>query len=109
MRTLKFIVDGQTIKKDPNCNFDGLVPGSEGYLQAEFSFSRDWDGAVKVAGFYTRMGKECPPQILTDGMRCTIPPEATKNRVFKVKMLGKTKNYTIETNRVEVTQEGGSL
>ena len=40
MRTLKFIVEGQIIKQDPNCDFSNLVPGTEGYLRAEFSFSR---------------------------------------------------------------------
>ena len=39
MRTLKFIVEGQIIKQDPSCDFTNLVPGTEGYLRAEFSFS----------------------------------------------------------------------
>lgn len=28
MRTLKFIVEGQAIKQDPNCDFSGLIPGT---------------------------------------------------------------------------------
>ena len=28
MKTLRFIVDNQTIRKDPYCDFSGLVPGS---------------------------------------------------------------------------------
>ena len=40
MRTLKFVVDKQIIKQNPDCDFSGLVPGTDGYLQAEFSFSR---------------------------------------------------------------------
>ena len=51
MRTLKFIVEGQIIRPDPSCDFSGLVPGSEGYLRAEFSFSKDWVNTIKVVSF----------------------------------------------------------
>ena len=51
MRTLKFIVEDQIIRPDPNCDFSGLVPGTKGYLKAEFAFSKAWDEYVKVAGF----------------------------------------------------------
>ena len=39
MRTLKFIVDGQILRQDPTCDFSNIVPGTEGYLIAEFAFS----------------------------------------------------------------------
>ncbi len=107
MRTLKFIVEGQLIKQDPNCDFSGLVPGTEGYLNAEFLFSQEWAGCVKVASFYSVMGEEFPPQILTDGKSCVIPADALKNRVFKIKVLGKRADYKIQTNKVEVNQNGG--
>lgn len=89
MRTLRFMVDRQLIKQDPNCDFTGLVPGTEGYLKAEFSFSPEWEGCVKVASFFSVMGNEFPPQILTDGKTCMIPEEALRNRVFKIKVLGR--------------------
>lgn len=41
MRTLKFIVDEQIIRQDPNCDFSNLVPGSKGYLQAYFHFPQN--------------------------------------------------------------------
>lgn len=107
MRTLKFIIDGQLIKPDPNCDFSGLIPGTEGYLQAEFSFSPEWANCVKVASFYSVLGDEFPPQVLTDGTRCMIPSEALKNRIFKIKVLGKRNNYKIQTNKIEVEQKGG--
>ena len=107
MRTLRFIVEGQLIKQDPNCDFTGLIPGTEGYLNAEFTFSPEWTGCVKVASFYSAMGDEFPPQILMDGKSCKIPARALKNRVFKIKMLGKRNNYKIQTNKVEVNQNGG--
>ena len=43
MRILKFVVENQKIKQDPSCDFSGLVAGTEGYLKAEFVFSKEWD------------------------------------------------------------------
>jgi hypothetical protein len=107
MRTLKFIVDGQSIKQNPSCDFSGLVPGTEGYLKAEFIFSADWNDTVKVAGFFSNMGKEYEPQILKDGKTCMIPAEALRNRIFKVQVIGKRGDYKILTNKVTVSQNGG--
>jgi proteasome assembly chaperone (PAC2) family protein len=107
MRTLRFIVDGQLIKPDPNCDFSGLVPGTEGYLKAEFVFSPEWTGCAKVASFYSVLGEEFAPQVLVDGKSCIIPARALKNRIFKIKVLGKRNDYVIRTNKVEVNQNGG--
>lgn len=107
MRTLKFIVDKQIIRRDPNCDFDDLIPGTEGYLEAEFSFSPDWKDCTKVAAFWSVMGKEYPPQILTDGKTCMIPAEALAKRSFKVQVMGKKSDFKITTNKVVVCQNGG--
>lgn len=107
MRTLKFIIDKQIIKRDPNCDFDGLVAGTEGYLQAEFSFSSDWDNCTKVAAFYSR-GKECPPQVLEDGRTCMIPSEALKGRAFGVRVFGKNGRLKLVTSKEIVCQKGSA-
>lgn len=107
MRILKFIVSGQTLKADPNCNFEGIVPGSEGHLQVEFAFSPDWNECVKVVGFYSTLGKEYPPQILKDGKSCIIPAEALKRRTIQLRVLGKGEAFTIKTNKVAFRQNGG--
>ena len=113
MRTLKFIIDGQIIKQDPNCDFSGLVPGTDGYLKAEFSFSPEWDGCAKVAGFFSASGFEYDPKVLMDGRSCMIPAEALEKRVFKIQVLGrndgrKESEYRrLITNKVEVDQNGG--
>ena len=107
MRTLRFIVEDQIVKADPNCDFSGLVPGTEGYLKAEFIFSSEWLDCVKCAGFFSVMGKEYPPQILTDGKTCTIPSEALKNKSFKIQLIGVRPDYKIKTNKVTVCQNGG--
>lgn len=107
MRTLNFIVDDQTIKCDPKCDFTGLVPGGEGYLKAEFSFSPDWKGYTKVASFRSIMGKEYDPQVLKDGKTCYIPKEALKKRTFKVSIIGKKNGVKKVTNKLEIKQDGG--
>ena len=106
MRTLSFIVDKQIIKKDPDCDFDNLVPGTTGYLEAKFTFSEEWDDTAKIVGFW-RNGHECPPQILKDGRSCVIPSEALTSRQFKIQVLGKNQKITLTTNKIEVVQNGG--
>lgn len=110
MRILRFKVSGQVIDLDSSCDFSGLIPGTKGYLKAEFIFSPEWDGCAKVAAFYSPMGIEYPPQILKDGRTCIIPSEALMKKTFKVQVLGvnKNKNYELKTNRVEVHQNGGN-
>ena len=108
MKTLKFIVNGQSIVLDPECDVNSLVPGTDGYVRAQFSFSKEWDRCVKVAAFYSNLGTEYPPQALKSGEVCDIPMEALKKSIFKVKVLGKKNDYTICTNKVTVHQKGGS-
>ena len=107
MRTLKFIIDKQIIKPDPKCDFSGLIPGTSGYLKAEFSFSSEWNGCNKVAAFYSVMGKEYPPQVLDDGKTCIIPEEALAGKMFKVRVIGKNEKQKITTNKLTVCQKGG--
>ena len=108
MRTLRFIVTEQIIEKDPDCNFDNLVPGTEGYLRAEFSFSPEWNDCVKVAAFYSLMGTEYPPQMLEQGRYCMIPAEALKRRIFKIQVFGKDSNMKVlSTNKLTIRQNGG--
>ena len=109
MRTLKFIVNGQDIALDPECDISSLVPGTSGYVQAEFSFSKEWDGCAKVAAFYSNLGREFEPRILKDGKVCEIPIEALEKSIFKVKVLGQKTDFTICTNKAVVYQKGGSV
>ena len=107
MRTLKFIVEDQIIKKDPNCDFSNLVPGTEGYIRAEFSFSNDWAGCKKVAAFYSNLGHEFELQILEDGKTCLIPKEALQKEKFSIRVIGRAKNLKIITGKITVIQDGG--
>lgn len=109
MRTLKFIVDNQIMKADPNCDFKNLVPGTKDYLRAEFSFSPEWNGFTKVVGFWSAMGYEYEPQLLVDGKSCVIPVEAVQRREFKLQVLGKRGDLTQVTNKVKIIQNGDRL
>ena len=111
MKTLRFIIDNQIIRKDPTCDFSNLVPGTKGYLIAEFSFSKEWDGMAKVAGFYSPLGREYPPRVLADGKTCVIPFEALEKRIFKVQVIGQSldQNLKLKTNKVVVYQNGGKV
>ena len=107
MKTLRFIVDGQTIQKDPSCDFSGLTPGSSGYITAKFSFSSEWYGFTKAAAFYSPLGFEYPARLLYDGVTCVIPFEALEKRSFKVQVIGQKGDIKIKTNKVAVSQNGG--
>lgn len=107
MRTLKFIVENQLIRQDPNCDFTGLVPGTEGYLRVEFSFSSEWADCAKIASFYSMLGNELPYRILEDGKSCEIPVEALKRRKFKIQLFGKYEDTLLITNKIVVNQNGG--
>jgi len=107
LRKLKFIVENQILKSDPNCDFSGLVPGTDDYLQLEFSFSREWAGCAKVVEFTSMFGKEYPPQVLKDDSTCVVPKEATIRRSFKIRVLGKNETSKIVTNKITIEQNGG--
>lgn len=107
MRTLKIIVDGQNIALDPTCDISGLVPGTSGYIQAEFVFSSEWDGCAKVVAFYSNLGRELDAQELKNGKVCTISAEVLKNSIFKLRVFGKKPDFNIRTNRLIICQTGG--
>ena len=107
MRTLRFIVKDQIIEKDPNCDFSNLVPGTDGYLRAEFSFSPEWDGYAKAAVFWSMMGKLYPSRKLDSSGGCEIPAEALKKMAFKIGVVGKKGDVKLNTNKLVMRQDGG--
>lgn len=109
MRTINFIVNKQALSLDPACDVSDLVPGTKGYLLANFSFSSEWDGCVKVAAFFSNLGREYEPQVLANGTSCMIPTEALSKSVFKVQVIGQKGDYNIRTNKTIVYQKGGKV
>lgn len=102
MRTLTFLVNGQSIRKDPDCDFSGLVAGTSNYLRARFIFSSEWDGCKKAASFWS-VGKEYAVPVING--ECMIPEEALARREFQVSVTGARGSYRIRTGKVRVQQE----
>ena len=85
MRILKFIVNKQKIRPDPNCDFSGLVKGTSGF----------W-----------RMDHEYP--VLVQNGQCEIPPEALSWDYFSLSLMGMKDNgnYILTTDKILVSQKG---
>lgn len=108
MRTLDFIVTNETIEQDPSCDFNGLFPGKNANVQARFIFSPEWDKRVKVVAFWSMLGIEYPPQILSDENACIIPKEALEKPAFKLQILGRLRGCIHKTNPITIYQRGGT-
>ena len=106
MRTLRFIVDGQTIKQDPTCDFSGLFLNKDSGVCAEFIFSSEWNDKIKVAAFWSMLDREYEPQAL-DNNTCIIPVEAFSKASFKIQVLGIGGHERLTTNKLVVLQTGG--
>lgn len=102
MRVLEFIADGQTLKKDPRCDFAGIVAGSRGYLRACFSFSKDWSGCKKVAVFSCN-GKNYPAPL--DYNMCEIPAGALTGTAVQVYLVGRRPGFEITTSATAFPQQ----
>ena len=107
MRTLKFNIDGQTIERNPDCDFENLVPGSKGYLEVEFSFSSEWDNCVKVVEFIGANSKDVKSVVLIN-RKVYVPDVIAARRVFGLRVIGEKRNgYRITTDKIIVRQNGG--
>ena len=107
MRTLRFIVDGQTVKQDPTCDFSGLFLNKDSNVCAEFIFSSEWNDKIKVAAFWSILDKEYEPQALDNKHACIIPVEAFSRASFKIQVLGIGGHERLTTNKLVVLQTGG--
>lgn len=104
MRTLEFNVQKQRIIKRSECDFSGLVAGSENYIEAKFYFSQEWEKCkTKIARFWN--GNEEHAVFINNTNTCTIPREALTSDCFYVSVIGVDTSYRIGTNRSKVKQE----
>lgn len=105
-RVLSFIIEGQSIKKDPNCDFTGLVSGTKGFYQAKFTFDKEWKEYKRIAIFKARNITKFIPII--DGT-CPIPDEVTEHLNYRISVLGQNGSQSIPTTEVSIRQnKGGS-
>lgn len=100
-RKLRFIVDGQEIRKDPACDFSNIVANSRCYLAASFTFLGDWTGMQKVGLFY-KYGREYAEKISNN--ECVIPADALTHTNFQVSVCGVKGNTQVFTNKVTIEQ-----
>lgn len=102
MRNLNFKVSSQKLSKEGD--FDNIVVGSKGYLQACFVFNSEWKGFAKVAVFKSNVSNEKPVKIDANG-ECIVPDEVTDGAYIEVKVVGKSKaGQVITTNSVSFLQ-----
>ena len=88
MRNLKFKVSGQKLSKEGD--FDHIVVGSKGYLNACFTFDSEWKDFAKIAVFKSNNSDEVPAKIGANG-ECLVPDEVTDGAYISVKVIGKSK------------------
>lgn len=103
MRILEFTIDKQLVAPNLQCDFTGIVPGTKGYLVAEFSFSDEWKYCRKVAVFKRAKEEYFVP--LKDN-RCEIPEEVLKYTSFRLSVIGERDGYRIISNEMEIRQNG---
>lgn len=103
MRILKFNVHGQSISKDPKCDFNGIASGTKSYLKAKFAFRSDWNG-MRVVAVFKCLNKEYPTKVING--ECNIPEDALVWSNFSVYLIGEnSEEVRIKTNKVSVEQE----
>lgn len=100
MRFLDFIGNGQTLQRDPLCDFTGIVAGSRGYLFARFRCTGEWAGCKRVAVFTCR-GKEYPVPVL-QGF-CEVPAEVLTGGPVQVHLVGVRQQYRITSSAAAFT------
>lgn len=105
MRNLRFVVNGQEIKKSPDCDFSGLVSGTKGYLKAVFALSSDFNGCGVVAIFNSIKSGEKAVTLPIGKNECMIPDEVLTGSEFSVRLIGAKKDFQITTNKCVVEQE----
>lgn len=110
MRVLRFIVEDQVVTPDPQCEEFGKLILGGGDIRLDFYFSKEWRERIKVAAFYSAMGKEYESQVIKNGRSCMVPAEALEKREFKVQIYGRTSDSGVyKTNKLTVRQNGGAV
>lgn len=104
MRVLDFIASGQSLTRDPACDFSGVVSNTRGYLFARFQFSDDWKGCKKVAVF-SCCGNDFPAPVVNN--MCEIPADALTTNAVLVTVVGQRDRYRITTNTIGFQQSVG--
>lgn len=104
MKTLRFLVKGQMIKKDPAFPFYKMVAGSSNYYKAKFTMDASWTGYSCLAHFEADGYEKYVPII--DG-EAAFPDEIMQYKKFFVSVIGRKGDSTLLTNKNRIIQIGG--
>lgn len=98
MRTIEFDVNQQRIKPTNSITF--VYGGTDNYLQLVFKFDENWDGCVKGIAFGKR--EERVAKLLDQNGSCTVPKEAFDEKELVFYLVGKKKNYRVQTQKFTI-------
>ena len=104
MESLRFIVKGQIIKKDPESPFRNMVAGSSNYYAAEFDMDSAWTGYACLAHF---LAKSVDAYVPIVNKQAIIPDDVLKYKNFYVGVVGQKGTSRLLTNVNKITQNGG--
>ena len=99
MRTIKFKVTEQKIKNINSIAF--VYGGTDNYINLKFEFDENWTDCLKAISF----GSNDLSMLLKDDS-CTVPKEAFDATQLSFYLVGKKKDYRIQT-RPFVIKLGG--
>ena len=102
MRLLKFNVNGQTIAKDPECDFKNLVAGSRNYLKAYFNLPESWQNCPVAVSFWRGSAEHA---FLLKDNACNVPDEVLDFPTFRISLTCQKGSSLIKTNKILVRQE----
>lgn len=100
MRTIKFKVHQQRIKNIDSVSF--VYGGTDNYLQLKFEFGSDWDGCYKAISFISE--NEIAALLKDDCV--LVPAEAFYNGKLSFYLVGKKKDYRIQTQQFDIKLGG---
>ena len=103
-RALSFVVEGQKIKRDDNCDFSGLVAGTKNFYEAKFMFDSSWEDYKKIVVFRAKDVLKYVP-LTTDS--CMIPDEIVEALIYYVSVVGINGDVSLPTTEVFIKQMRG--
>lgn len=105
MRILEFRVSGQSLQRQPGCDFSHIVANSVDYLRLKFHFDDvNWNGCKKVIVFWENDKQY--PVLLDENDSCNIPAKFSKEQRIEFSLVGgREDGYRINTNKRGIKQE----
>ena len=97
MRDLKYQVDQQIVKATNDVS--NVYKGVENYLNLVFTFDKNWEDCMKAVVFVVN-GEEIPKLLKDD--QCVIPKEACQGDYIWFYLVGKKKDYRLQTQKVHI-------